>query len=56
MISNLLTEIGIAAARAPTPLSDVDYDLDAAADVLAAVYPHQDPMQVLREQGFIDGM
>jgi len=54
MISNLLAEIGIAAARAPTPLSDVEYDLDAAADVLAAVYPHQDPMQVLREQGFID--
>lgn len=57
MISDLLTEIG-AAIRSPSPPSppDINYDLDAAADVLAAVYPHQDPLEVLREQGFINGM
>jgi hypothetical protein len=30
-----------------------DYDIDAAAEVLAAVYPEQDPFHILQEQGLI---
>lgn len=31
--------------------TEEEYDIDAAAEVLAAVYPDEDPRSVLREQG-----